>query len=97
MSILIKGMTMPEEGQVFVVFVDSSKHYVLYNDMRYPLIELPDHGDLIDMEKLRKVFTRLADIPWNANTMTTWSKAYGCVEELLDEAPVVIPAERSGG
>lgn len=41
----------------------------------------------IDADALKEVLTKLADDPWNANTGTTWSKAYDYCIEYLDEQP----------
>ena len=86
MSVLIKGMKMPEEGQVFVVFVDRSKHYVLYNDIRYPLIEIPDHGDLIDRDELMKHGVYM---PRDGGNLPVVYMSY------VKGSKAVIPAERS--
>ena len=91
MSVFIDGMTASELLEVFKLARIGANNCMIGH--RTVIRQLPDHGDLIDREEVRKVFTRLADDPWNANAPTTWSKAYGYAEEILDEAPVVILKE----
>ena len=95
MSILIKGMKMPKEG--FSVVVDlwnNGKAYVYGtgNAEMYEAIELPDHGDLIDRDKLKHGFcvecTLYPDNCLGENC--DWGSIYH-----IEHAPVVIPAERS--
>lgn len=52
MSVLIKGMKMPTEGKVMVIYKLKGEFYASLNGTELcPLIELPDHGDLIDAEE----------------------------------------------
>lgn len=57
-------------------------------DGNCPLIELPDHGDLIDRDALKEKAHKLP----NGYNHGYFHK---CVDELFADAPVVIPAERS--
>lgn len=102
MSILIKGIKMPKEGckdcplvkrgQVFDICpflkraVDGN---VERGEKPYncPLIELPDHGDLIDRDALKEDMDDKRDCE-------TWIGIEECLK-CADAAPVVIPAERS--
>lgn len=93
MSVLIKGMKMPKccddccllydccscivTGYSLAMINWDSEHKRLPD---CPLIELPDHGDLIDKDFLME----MCDAPhW-----CVWLNE-------IDDAPVVIPAERS--
>ena len=84
MDVLIKGMTMPRKGLSVVVDLwNNGKAYVYGNENAemYEAVELPDHGDLIDRDALCVRGGR------NCGKMF--------FAELLENAPVVIPAERS--
>lgn len=96
MSVLIKGLKMPSVCD-YCWALDESGDYPMcritgetrgYNFRvrekrmdRCPLVELPDHGDLIDRDALCVRGGR------NCGKMF--------LAELLKNAPVVIPAERS--
>ena len=88
MSVLIKGMKMPQSCYMCDMLelsgVVSCEHaYDTSNSewgraLNCPLIELPDHGDLVDRDAiLRKV-----------------PKWYWEALETLTQIPAVIPAER---
>ena len=89
MSVLIKGMKMPQScydcdmlelsGVVGCKHAYDTKNSEWGRTLNCPLIELPDHGDLIDRDK---VWVRTMD--------------YCDLEEAILKAPAVIPAERSG-
>ena len=52
-----------------------------------PLIELPDHGDLIDRDAL------FDDNSWD--WFNEWGSTVNKQAQLVADAPVIIPAERS--
>lgn len=93
MSILIKG-AKPPSGCAFCYFNDDSKCALIpgcnYDETNgwqrrddCPLIELPDHGDLIDRDAVKPKDCH--GCPYNG----------GCyAHDLLNDSPVVIPAER---
>ncbi len=59
--------------------------------------ELPDHGDLIDIDKLNDAMYHEAfetDSNWQKWDSGCWIR-YKMFERQRDSAPVVIPAERS--
>lgn len=103
MSILIKGLHKPDKNHS-CPFVDAEYGYCLVDlgitgrgeKCEYmkecPLIELPDHGRLIDADKLKESHcvecTLYPDRCLGDNC--DWSSIYH-----LDHAPTVIPAERS--
>ena len=108
MSVLINGMKMPKEGcrdcllvkrgQVFDI-CPFLKRAVNGNVERggkpygCPLIELPDHGDLIDRDALMASYAEEVKPSNNSDFMRPprWNDAV----QLTELAPVVIPAERS--
>lgn len=94
MSVLIKGMVMPQNCDAcpmlfeyrFCALTDDHASSIGWEMEKKrmpncPLIELPDHGDLIDRDALCVRGGR------NCGKMF--------LAELLKAAPVVIPAERS--
>ena len=94
MSVLIKGMNV-HRGRCYECpcldreygdcnALKKDVHYVTKEDC--PLIELPEHGDLIDRGKLKGEF--ICDAFSGKGGFAVWSV------DILS-APVVIPAERS--
>ena len=90
MSILINGMKMPKEcGKCFV-----GDREICSNGC--PLIELPDHGDLIDMDEfIGRLQSWALLIAMGHGDDDEWVKCIGEVCDHLYNASVVIPAERS--
>lgn len=103
MSILIKGMEMPESG-TYEVSIDSTNgkdKTVMSLFVRgeggviccgaYELVHVPPHGDLIDRDAARETIK-----PWspederNGCTIDTAKKL---MHTMLARAPTVIPAE----
>ena len=59
-----------------------------------PLLHVPEHGRLIDADALCKVLQRNAEDEWNKNVAPfSWSYAYECVKDTVDNMPTIIPAE----
>lgn len=88
MSVLIKGMKMPKEGLSVVVDLwNNGKAYVYGtgNAEMYDAVELPDHGDLVDIDEVMKTASEM-DIYWETECE---------LPMILRNAPVLIPAERS--
>jgi len=109
MSILIKGMKMPkncydcefrQSGYPDWCDLSITCRDVYNTSIRQkwcPLIELPDHGDLIDIDKLSDAMYHEAfetDSDWQKWDSGCWIR-YKLFERQRDSAPVVIPAERS--
>ena len=107
MSVLIKGINV-HRGRCYECpcldreygdcnALKKDVHYI--DEADCPLIELPDHGDLIDRDALRK------DWRFSDSCSRCERDAYRCqyYEEMstmdvcgmIDDARVVIPAERS--
>lgn len=86
MSILIKGIDLPKDFWYLDLVITADGVVRCYGDEDEQIaeaVELPDHGDLVDRGKFVE------------------KDCYGCpytscyAKEILDEMPVVIPAERS--
>ena len=106
MSILIKGMKMPAAGAYICALgvIDENTatltiHTPINESQRsYKLVTIPTHGDLIDRDGLRQEM-RLSD-----SCKRCERDAYKCqyydemtvmdVCGIIDDLPVVIPAER---
>ena len=89
MSVLINGMKMPKEcGKCFV-----GDREICSNGC--PLIELPDHGDLIEREYAiaSACSGRIRALPTTEDG-ENWIRVKE-VRQSLKSVPVVIPAERS--
>lgn len=96
MSVLIKGMKMPQYCAHCELFHDegfctaTGTHVNMWGQKRNadcPLIELPDHGDLIDRDALMKHKGSAYDIDGH--------ELYAVGTGTILRMPVVIPAERS--
>lgn len=92
MSILIKGIKMPKSCLLCPFGDEFGKCCVNLeledaNELTHscPLVELPDHGDLIDADWLKEE-CKEPEVWWETETQ---------MKRILANAPVVIPAERS--
>jgi hypothetical protein len=96
MSVLIKGMEMPEscENCWFNFNLFFSRCGLTHNKLKYigdknddcPLVEIPSkHGDLIDRQELLRL---LDDSDFSYN-----SEAFTVVTEVLESSPTIIEAE----
>lgn len=95
MSVLIKGMKKPKDCYQCRLHYGNGECGVSV-DGNCPLIELPDHGDLIDMDEFsRAMYHEAFEVD---SDMQKWESGcwirYKMFERLRDSAPVVIPAER---
>lgn len=101
MSVLIKGVKMPKDGEVIDLVITSDgvvRAYDNENEKIGEAVELPEHGDLIDRDKLNEAMYHEAfetDSEWQKWDSGCWIR-YKMFERHRDSAPVVIPAERSG-
>lgn len=99
MSVLIKGMQKPKDCYQCRLHYGHGECGVSV-DGNCPLIELPDHGDLIDRDALWQKMKDLHEKRTEEANMTGDSRVVVCVTwhdavVLGKNAPVVIPAERS--
>ena len=93
MSVLIKGIELPEKVQVLELHSDG-KVFTRKGYLVGEAVELPDkHGRLGDLDELRDKLQNLADDDWNANTTTTWSEAFNECADMVDDAPTIVEAE----
>lgn len=109
MSVLIKGMEMPARcracgfagygGKNFelnvCLFTGKSQPTLSPERMPdCPLFPVPDHGRLIDADALITVFREMESIDWNNKAAPySWAYAYESIEDDIDNAPTIIPAE----
>lgn len=97
MSVLIKGMSMPKNCESCIISRISSTGESLrcgftYDVVRWdgkeeipfdcPLVELPPHGDLIDLDEI--------DYPFGIG------EDDGLFLGILDNMPIIIPADKDG-
>ena len=95
MSVLVKGIELPEKVQVLELHPDG-KVFTRKGYLVGEAVELPDHhGRLVDADALRDRLRNLADDDWNANTTTTWSEAFSECDDMVDDAPTIVEAEDS--
>ena len=107
-DILINGMKMPKNCAECPMehyecwMLDDFVTDYFEGDKRHPdcpLIELPDHGRLIDADALHKLFEDqwhyLQVLDWNENPTAeaTQSGINWCINTMHDDAPTIIPAE----
>ena len=95
MSVLIKGMKMPQscymcDMQELSGVVGCKHAYDTSNSewgraLNCHLIEIPDHGDLIDRDVLKD----------ECKEPYVWWETATQMAQILSDSPVVIPAERS--
>lgn len=103
MSILIKGMKMPKScgecifdvrGACLINLNTKPKNKLTHS---CPLIELPDHGDLIDRNMLIGGFADwyIQESPMYIGDNGVVAETIGDAMKAIEAAHVVIPAERS--
>lgn len=87
MSILIKGMEMPKDGDFIVIRSDGKAYYVSANPQNAyegEILLIPPHGDLIDTRDVN-----LEDGPYEYQDWVEWAW-----EQYLN-APIFLPADPS--
>ena len=103
MSILIKGMEMPKNCKECALYIEGACYAKGYRDYRSimdtakpddcPLIELPPHGRLIDVdEPMTKISTMMQE-PDYQHEGENWMVGLIMARDALDEALTVIEAE----
>lgn len=93
MSIIIRDMEMPKDGDVLMVRKDDDGKIYIKGSHTWgysaELIELPEeYGDLIDRDELRK---KKWAITWDEGKAECKAEYYNA--EDIEAAPAVIPAE----
>lgn len=109
MEVYIKGMKMPENCDACPMFyeyrlcalTDDHASSIEWETEKKrmpncPLIELPDHGDLIDRNMLIGGFADwyIQESPMYLGDNNTIAETIGDAMKAIEAAPVVIPAER---
>ena len=104
MSVLIKGQKMPKhcwqcifkDGDDLCILLDADCMRIWGEEKRLPdcpLIELPDHGDLIDKDAALRV---VCSACYDTKAESRIGCDVTCYEfDAMMDLPVVIPAERS--
>lgn len=98
MSVLITGLDMPkscvgcifEYGDVCYVNLKTSPKGRVTQSC--PLIPIPDHGDLVDRDEL---MMKMWEASAYAPNHCSWVNARVVFAKDIEDAPVVIPAEKS--
>lgn len=96
MSVLIKGMKKPKDCYKCLLHYGHGECGVS-DDGNCPLIELPDHGDLIDRNMLIGGFADwyIQESPMYLGDNNVVAETIGEAMKAIEAAPAVIPAERS--
>ncbi len=105
MGVYIKGMEMPKDGSWFTLRVFPDGQCFLYswcgNDFDFmehlTAVPVPPHGRLIDADKLHeatyhRAFETDDDTMWQSGC---WVR-YRAIEQVQDNQPTVIPADKDG-
>lgn len=100
MSLMIKGINLPDKGDVI--------HLEIYSDgsvwdksnwephpPKASAIQIPkDHGRLIDADALETVFKDMAKCEWNQKVSPiSWAYAFEDTIDEIDNAPTILEAE----
>lgn len=62
-----------------------------------PLVPVPPHGDLIERDYLISFCVRNKTDEWNKQVVTTYAKALDEFEDIVQDAPTIIPADKESG
>lgn len=105
MSVLIRGMKMPKCCDDCCLLYDCCSCIVTGYSVAMikwdtehkrlpdcPLIEIPDHGDLVDRDEL---MMKMWEASAYAPNHCSWVNARVVFAKDIEDAPVIIPAERS--
>ena len=98
-GIYIPNMEMPKENEAITIYCSGDAHrfYVGLREtiQKSKAIEVPDHGRLIDGDKLANSFREDADAGWNRfSCPANWSDAFDDVANMVDDEPTIIPASK---
>lgn len=98
MSIILKGIDLPKEGEkiTLAIFHDGdivSYKYWLPKDAE--AIQIPKgHGRLIDADALETVFKDMAKCEWNQKASPiSWAYAFEDAIDEIHDAPTIVEAE----
>lgn len=103
MSILINGLKAPKDDESMIIVLvreEAIDCYDGYGTKIAEAVELPDHGDLIDRDALMDGWWHLKDaVKYGNKNSEQLHHSYSTmmmyeIADEIDDAPVVIPAER---
>ena len=95
MSILIKGIDLPNSGQIELIIRPHGKVLNNTKGIYAEAIQIPTpHGRLIDGDELRATLRRWTEDEWNQKASpVSWAYAYEDLIDLIDDAPTVLESE----
>ena len=93
MSLFIKGMEIPKDGCLHMICIDADGT-VSMDGRVYTAVPVPPHGRLVDADALKNSFYRTFDAILETE-FNYLAKGLLFSAHILDDAPTVIPAERS--
>ena len=73
MNVIVKGMQMPTNCGTcpFSLACRRERIYMVTRPQRCPLIELPDHGRLVDADEMERMFLKATGISISFNGVPT--------------------------
>ena len=99
MSILIKGIEMPKDGEMLCVNIYPDGKVCINLDLECKRIAtavlVPPHGRLIDADALDASLKEMSEIEWNQKAFpVSWAYAFDAFRGIIErDEPTVIPAE----
>lgn len=107
MSIFIEGLDLPEKIESDVIeFADgiNGKRYARVRHYRFggltdlctdwcEVVSVPPHGDLIDRDKLLEDDPEIHE-DWIDSDGYCWNSEWGYTREQIENAPIIIPADK---
>ena len=97
MSVLIKGMEMPKNCGV-CGFKDGCEFSVPLTERPFdcPLIEVPPHGRLGDLDELEQMFVDIDNAPYSGFDGEEYFYSAEDAAQIIRLTPTVIPADKDG-
>lgn len=102
-DLLIRGMEMPKSPVLFCIHPDGKVFADLEGDWReYKAVPVPPHGRLIDADALMHEFEKAQRTmeqhgqEYSCSFMSSsqeLSTEWYCVEDMVENAPTILPAE----
>ena len=106
MSVYIQGINRPTEPKKCNFYQNDplgirlpycALQLACYGLDKCPLIQVPDHGRLIDADALISHCKEMEQIEWNNKTAPySWAYAYESLEDDIDNAKTIIPSDKDG-
>ena len=94
MSILIRGMEMPTEGGTIVVYKINGQFFAARSGKNelFPLVPVPAHGRLGDLDKLEQMFVDIDNAPYSGFDGSEPFYSAEDAAQIIRLSPTVIPA-----